>query len=98
MHYIAIQYLKMSQYGRSIRPVTETYNIVIQIYTLSEGCLLSQSTRSGRDALYSYAIFNTSHYGHLLIRSIRPVTKNCNIALPVYRLSRGSLIESINLT
>ncbi|KAF6175370.1 hypothetical protein GIB67_009064 [Kingdonia uniflora] len=41
----------------SIRFVTETYNIAIQIFTLSEGRLLSQSIRSGRDVLYSYSIF-----------------------------------------
>ncbi|KAF6137607.1 hypothetical protein GIB67_014694, partial [Kingdonia uniflora] len=61
-----------SHYGRllirSIRPVTETYNIAIQIYTLSEGYLLSQSIQSGRDALYSYSTFNTSHYGRLLLQ------------------------------
>ncbi|KAF6142412.1 hypothetical protein GIB67_033839, partial [Kingdonia uniflora] len=37
---------------RSIRPVTETYNIAIQIYTLSEGRLLSQLIRFGRDTRY----------------------------------------------
>ncbi|KAF6155335.1 hypothetical protein GIB67_019861, partial [Kingdonia uniflora] len=81
---------------RSIRPVTGTYNIAPQIYTLSEGRLLSQSIRSGRDALYSYVIFNTSHYSRLLILSIRPVTETYNIALQIYTLSEGSLIESIN--
>ncbi|KAF6171663.1 hypothetical protein GIB67_042178, partial [Kingdonia uniflora] len=50
--------------------ITKTYNIAIQIYTLFEGRLLSQSIRSGRDVLYNYAIFNTSHYGRLLIRLI----------------------------
>ncbi|KAF6144731.1 hypothetical protein GIB67_017750, partial [Kingdonia uniflora] len=63
---------KISHYGRLliclIRPVIETYNIVIQIYTLSEGCLLSQSIRSGRDALYNYSIFKISHYGRLLLQ------------------------------
>ncbi|KAF6168622.1 hypothetical protein GIB67_005234 [Kingdonia uniflora] len=44
---------------RSIRPVTETYNITIQIYTLSEGRLLSQSIRSGRDALIQ--LFNIQY-------------------------------------
>ncbi|KAF6146714.1 hypothetical protein GIB67_009000 [Kingdonia uniflora] len=37
---------------RSIRPLTETYNIALQIYTLSEGRLLSQSIRSGRDVIH----------------------------------------------
>ncbi|KAF6143430.1 hypothetical protein GIB67_029599 [Kingdonia uniflora] len=70
MHYIAIQYSKMSQYDRllirSIRPVTETYNIVFQIYTLSEGRLLSQSNLSGRDALYSYSIFKDASVRSLI--------------------------------
>ncbi|KAF6134941.1 hypothetical protein GIB67_023279 [Kingdonia uniflora] len=61
MHDIAIQYSKISQYGRllihSIRPVTETNNIAIQIYSFSEGRLLSQSIRSGRDARKGYSIF-----------------------------------------
>ncbi|KAF6138942.1 hypothetical protein GIB67_025671 [Kingdonia uniflora] len=51
----------MSQYGRllihSIRPVTETYNIAVQINSLSEGRLLNQSIRSGRDPPYNYSIF-----------------------------------------
>ncbi|KAF6146085.1 hypothetical protein GIB67_033444 [Kingdonia uniflora] len=42
---------------RSIRLVTETYIIAIQINLLSEGRLLSQSIQSGRDAPYSYSIF-----------------------------------------
>ncbi|KAF6142606.1 hypothetical protein GIB67_015092 [Kingdonia uniflora] len=51
----------MSQYGRllicSIRPVTETYNIVVQINSLSEGRLLRQSIRPGRYIPYNYSIF-----------------------------------------
>ncbi|KAF6155601.1 hypothetical protein GIB67_007859 [Kingdonia uniflora] len=55
---------------RSNRPTMENYYnniyfIALQIYTLSEDCLLSQSILSGRDATqlcniqYIYAIFNT---------------------------------------
>ncbi|KAF6170458.1 hypothetical protein GIB67_036232, partial [Kingdonia uniflora] len=39
-----------------------------------------------------------SHYGRLLILSIRSLTETYNIALQVYMLSRGSLIELINST
>ncbi|KAF6165544.1 hypothetical protein GIB67_006434 [Kingdonia uniflora] len=52
---------KISQYGRllirSIRPVIETYIIVVQINSLSKGRLLRQSIRSARDAPYNYSIF-----------------------------------------
>ncbi|KAF6168373.1 hypothetical protein GIB67_018213, partial [Kingdonia uniflora] len=41
----------------------------------------------GRDTLYNYSIFNISHYGRLLLQHSSSST-----------LSRGSLIESINLT
>ncbi|KAF6150344.1 hypothetical protein GIB67_034043 [Kingdonia uniflora] len=78
---------------RSIRLVTETYNITIQIYTLSEGYLLSQSIRSGRDALYSYSIFKISHDIRLLIRSIRLVTETYNIVIQAYTLSEGRLLS-----
>ncbi|KAF6155182.1 hypothetical protein GIB67_019708 [Kingdonia uniflora] len=64
MHYTTIQY------SRYLIMVAYYYNIVIQIYMLSEACLLSQSIRSGRDVLYSYSIFKISHYGRLLICSI----------------------------
>ncbi|KAF6146826.1 hypothetical protein GIB67_018479, partial [Kingdonia uniflora] len=81
---------KISHYSRllirSIRSVTETYNIVIQIYTLFEGRLLIQSIRSGRDALYSYSIFKISHYGRLLLQ----------YSYSKIHALRGSLIESIN--
>ncbi|KAF6148388.1 hypothetical protein GIB67_036603, partial [Kingdonia uniflora] len=87
----------MSQYGRllirSIRLVTETYNIAIQIYMPSESRLLSQSIRSGRDALYSYSIFKMSQYGHLLVRSIRPVTETYNIVIQIYSLFEGCLLS-----
>ncbi|KAF6166719.1 hypothetical protein GIB67_005595 [Kingdonia uniflora] len=73
--------------------MTEIYNLAIQIYTLSEGRLLSQSIRSGRDALYSYSIFKISHYSRLLIRSIRPVTETYNIAIQIYTLSEGRLLS-----
>ncbi|KAF6145355.1 hypothetical protein GIB67_016816, partial [Kingdonia uniflora] len=39
-----------------------------------------------------------SYFGRLLISSIRPVTETYNIALPVYTLSRGSLIALLNST
>ncbi|KAF6169607.1 hypothetical protein GIB67_003975, partial [Kingdonia uniflora] len=42
--------------------------------------------------------FNIFHYGRLLIRSIRPLTETYNIALQVYILSRGSLINLLNST
>ncbi|KAF6173112.1 hypothetical protein GIB67_004215, partial [Kingdonia uniflora] len=81
---------KIYHYGRllicSIRPVTETYNIAIQIFTLFEDCLLSQSIRSGRDALCSYSIFKIYHYGRLLLQH-----SYSNI-----HSLRGSLIELIN--
>ncbi|KAF6157230.1 hypothetical protein GIB67_041691 [Kingdonia uniflora] len=61
MHHTALQYSKISHYGRllirSIRPVNEAYNIVVQIYTFSEGCLLTQSIRSGKDVPYNSSIF-----------------------------------------
>ncbi|KAF6145626.1 hypothetical protein GIB67_018732 [Kingdonia uniflora] len=51
----------MSQYGRllirSIQPMTKTYNISIQINSLSKGRLLSQSIQSARDTPYSHLIF-----------------------------------------
>ncbi|KAF6172289.1 hypothetical protein GIB67_024911, partial [Kingdonia uniflora] len=71
---------------RSIQPVIESYNIAIQIYTLSEGHLLSQSIQYGRDALDSYSTFNISHYGRLLLQH-----SSSNI-----HALRGWLIESIN--
>ncbi|KAF6140680.1 hypothetical protein GIB67_013973, partial [Kingdonia uniflora] len=83
MHYTAIQY------SRYLIALAYCYNIVIQIYMLSEGHLLSQSIRSGRDALYSYSIFKISHYGRLLIRSIRPVIETYNIVIQIYTLSEG---------
>ncbi|KAF6175492.1 hypothetical protein GIB67_021982 [Kingdonia uniflora] len=49
IHLCNIQY--MSHHGRSARPVTGIYFIAHQIYTLSEGRLLNQSIRSGRDAI-----------------------------------------------
>ncbi|KAF6176069.1 hypothetical protein GIB67_000163 [Kingdonia uniflora] len=67
--------------------MTDTYNIAIQTYTLSEGRLLSQSIRSGRDALYNYSIFKISHYGRLLLQH-----SYSNI-----HALRGLLIKSINL-
>ncbi|KAF6151446.1 hypothetical protein GIB67_016258, partial [Kingdonia uniflora] len=49
IHLCNIQY--MSHRTRSARPVTGIYIIAYQIYTLSEGRLLSQSIRSARDAI-----------------------------------------------
>ncbi|KAF6144412.1 hypothetical protein GIB67_024639 [Kingdonia uniflora] len=55
----------MSHHDRSARPITGIYFIALQIYTLSEGHLLSQPIRYGRDVIqlcniqYIYAIFNT---------------------------------------
>ncbi|KAF6171933.1 hypothetical protein GIB67_011830, partial [Kingdonia uniflora] len=49
IHLCNIQY--MSRRSRSVRPVTGIYIIAHQIYTLSEGRLLSQSILSGRDAI-----------------------------------------------
>ncbi|KAF6144732.1 hypothetical protein GIB67_017751, partial [Kingdonia uniflora] len=83
MHYTAIHY------SRYLITVAYCYNIAIQIYTLFEGRLLSQSIRSGKDVLYSYSIFKISHYGRLLICSIRPVTETYNIAIKIYTLSEG---------
>ncbi|KAF6138726.1 hypothetical protein GIB67_040858 [Kingdonia uniflora] len=78
---------------RSIRPITENYNIALPYTPSPEGRLLSQSIRPGQGTLYSYSSFNISHYGRLLIRSIQPLTETYNIALPVCTLSRGSLID-----
>ncbi|KAF6145570.1 hypothetical protein GIB67_037603, partial [Kingdonia uniflora] len=49
IHLCNIQY--MSHHGRLAQPVIGIYIIVHQIYTLSEGRLLSQSIRSGRGAI-----------------------------------------------
>ncbi|KAF6169310.1 hypothetical protein GIB67_013740, partial [Kingdonia uniflora] len=49
IHLCNIQY--MSHHGRSARPVIGICIIAHQIYTLSEGRLLSQSIRSSRDAI-----------------------------------------------
>ncbi|KAF6156240.1 hypothetical protein GIB67_030243, partial [Kingdonia uniflora] len=109
---------KISHYGRllirSIRTVTETYNIVIQIYTLSEGRLLNQSIRSDRGALYSYSIFKISYYGRLLlqhnysniralreslIESINSIWQRCTIQLfNIQYISLQSIIDTLNST
>ncbi|KAF6174359.1 hypothetical protein GIB67_027830, partial [Kingdonia uniflora] len=61
---------------RSIRPVTETYNIALPVYTLSRGSLITL-LNSTWPRLVNYSIFNISHYGRLLIRPIRPLTETC---------------------
>ncbi|KAF6152481.1 hypothetical protein GIB67_023175 [Kingdonia uniflora] len=69
---------------RSNRPTTENccnniYFIALQIYTLSEDCLLSQSIRSGRDAIRLCNIQHKSHHD----RSVRPITGIYFIALQI---------------
>ncbi|KAF6148749.1 hypothetical protein GIB67_019357, partial [Kingdonia uniflora] len=54
IHLCHIQY--MSHHGRSARPITGTCLIVLQIYSLSECRLLSQSIRSGRDVIQLFNI------------------------------------------
>ncbi|KAF6164569.1 hypothetical protein GIB67_025395 [Kingdonia uniflora] len=66
---------------------TRIYFITLQIHMLSEGRLLSQSIRSGRDAIQLCNIQYISHHG----RSARPITGIYFIALQIYTLSEGCL-------
>ncbi|KAF6165864.1 hypothetical protein GIB67_012761 [Kingdonia uniflora] len=83
---------------RSNRPTMENYYnaiyfIALQLYTLSEDCLLIQSIRSGRDVIQLCSIQYMSHHGC----SAQPITEIYFIALKNVHALRGSLIESINL-
>ncbi|KAF6174969.1 hypothetical protein GIB67_026457 [Kingdonia uniflora] len=78
----------------SNRPTMENYYnniyfIALQIYTLSEDRLLSQSIRSGRDAIQLCNIQYMSHHG----RSARPITGIYYIALQIYTLSKDRLLS-----
>ncbi|KAF6174436.1 hypothetical protein GIB67_024458 [Kingdonia uniflora] len=79
----------MLYHGRSARPIIGIYFIVLQIYTLSEDCLLSQSIRSGRYAIQLCNIQYMSHHG----RSSRPITGIYFIALQIYTLSKDRLLS-----
>ncbi|KAF6155276.1 hypothetical protein GIB67_019802 [Kingdonia uniflora] len=78
----------MSYHGRSARPITGIYFIALQIYTLSEDRLLSQSIRSGRDAIQLYNIQYMSHHSRLA----RPITGINFIVLQIYTLSEDRLL------
>ncbi|KAF6134510.1 hypothetical protein GIB67_028531 [Kingdonia uniflora] len=78
----------------SNRPTTENYCnniyfIALQIYTLSEDLLLSQSIRSDRDVIQLCNIQYISHHG----RSARPIAGIYFIALQIYTLSEGGLMS-----
>ncbi|KAF6167065.1 hypothetical protein GIB67_041320 [Kingdonia uniflora] len=65
----------MFQYGglliRSIRPVTETYNIAVQINSFSDGSLIEIiNSIWQRCAIHLFKYSKMSPYGRLLIRSI----------------------------
>ncbi|KAF6151331.1 hypothetical protein GIB67_040604, partial [Kingdonia uniflora] len=65
------------------------YIIALQIYTLSEDRLLSQSNRFGRDVIQLCHIQFMSHHG----RSARLITGTCLIVLQIYSLSEGCLLS-----
>ncbi|KAF6175460.1 hypothetical protein GIB67_021950, partial [Kingdonia uniflora] len=69
--------------------ITGIYIIALQIYSLSEGRLLSQSIRYGRDAIQLCHTQYMSPHG----RSARPITGTCLIALQINTLSEGCLLS-----
>ncbi|KAF6168057.1 hypothetical protein GIB67_011442 [Kingdonia uniflora] len=81
---------------RSNRPTTKNYYndiyfIALQIYTLSEDCLLSQSIRSGRDAILLCNIQYISHHG----RSARPITGIYFITFQKYTFPEDRLLSQL---
>ncbi|KAF6144864.1 hypothetical protein GIB67_001875 [Kingdonia uniflora] len=79
----------MSHHSRSNQPITRIYIIALQIYTLSEGRLLSQSIRYDIDAIQLCNIQYMSHH----VRSARPITAIYFIALQIRMPSEGRLLS-----
>ncbi|KAF6145349.1 hypothetical protein GIB67_016810 [Kingdonia uniflora] len=79
----------MSHHSRSARPITGIYFIALQIYMLSEDCLLSQSIRSSKDTIQLCNIQYMSHQD----RPARPITGIYFIALQIYTLSEDRLLS-----